>query len=354
MQQAALDVLNQASQSQKQSTPVLVQRNWVLWSLGDLAEMRKGIDQGLARERSADLLIQDGLWKLRSGDPAAARKAIEEALKIDPSDLRALQALSQTYVAQKNAPMALQRVKEYAASQPKSAPVQDFLGMMLMSQGSPAEARKAFAAAKAANPKYVQADLALTQLDVAQGNLNDAKKRLEAILSVNAGNPTAQLWLGIIEEKMGDRSAAMEAYRKVAEANPGSAQALNNLAYLLSEVANKPDEALKYAQEAVQLVPETASILRHAGMDSLPKRSLQRGCPVFGAGGFQQYRKGQRGVEVSLGNGLQQSGGNRARPGHAAGRTEAESESSRGEDRPADDRIVPLKDAAHRGIVTKS
>src|ERR1022692_4615951 len=82
--QAALDLLNQAPQSQRQSTPVLVQRNWVLWSLGDLGEMRKGIDQGLMRERSADLLIQDGLWKLRSGDPAAGRKAIEEALKIDP------------------------------------------------------------------------------------------------------------------------------------------------------------------------------------------------------------------------------------------------------------------------------
>jgi Tfp pilus assembly protein PilF len=254
--QAALDVLNQASQSQKGSTPVLVQRNWVLWSLGQLPEMRKGIDQGLARERSADLLIQDGLWKLRSGDPAAARKAIEEALKIDPSDLRALQALSRTYVAQKNASMAVQKIKEYAASQPKSATVQDFLGMMLMSQGSAAEARAALEAAKAADPKYVQADLSLTQLDAAQGNLNDAKKRLESILSTHTGNPTAQLWLGIIEERMGDRSAAIEAYRKAAEANPGDAEALNNLAYLLSEVSNKPDEALKYAQEAVQLVPE--------------------------------------------------------------------------------------------------
>jgi tetratricopeptide (TPR) repeat protein len=254
--QAALDVLNQAPQSQKQSTPLLVQRNWALWSLGDLADMRKGIDQGLTRERSADLLIQDGVWKLRSGDPAAARKAIEEALKIDPSDLRALQALSQTYVAQKDAATALKKVKEYAASQPKSAAVQDFLGLTLMSHGSQTEARTAFEAAKAADPKYVLADLALTQLDVAQGNINDAKKRLEAILSTNTGNPTAQLWLGIVEEKTGDRSAAMEAYRKAAEANPGSAEALNNLAYLLSEVANKPDEALKYAQQAVQLVPE--------------------------------------------------------------------------------------------------
>jgi len=253
--QAALGVVDQVPQSQKQSTAVLVQRNWVLWSLGELAEMRKGIDQGLTHERSADLLIQDGLWKLRSGDPVAGRKTIEEALKIDPSDLRALQALSQTYVAQKNAHMALQKVKEYAASQ-KSAPVQDFLGLVLMSQGSQTEARTAFEEAKAADPKYVPADLALTQLDVAQGHINDAKKRLEAILSADSGNPTAQLWLGIVQEKTGDRSAAIELYRKAAEANPGNAQALNNLAYLLSEVANKPDEALKYAQEAVQLVPE--------------------------------------------------------------------------------------------------
>jgi len=254
--QPALDVMNQAPQSQKQLTPVLVQRNWVLWTLGDLVDMRKGIDLGLARERSADLLIQDGLWKLRSGDPTGARKSVEDALKIDPSDLRALEALKETYLAQKNAPMALQKVKEYAASQPKSAPVQDFLGLMLLSQGSRAEARTAFAAAIATDPKYVQADLALAQLDAAQGNINAAKKRLETVLATDAGNPTAQLWLGIIQEKTGDRGAAIELYRKVAQANPGSAQALNNLAYLLSEVANKPDEALKYAQEAVELVPE--------------------------------------------------------------------------------------------------
>jgi len=253
---AALDVLDEAPEAQKASTPILVQRNWALWALGDMAEMRKGIDRGLAQQRSADLLIQDGLWKLRANDPSGARAALEQALKIDPSDLRALQVLNQTYQAQKNGPTPLQRVKEYAASQPKSAPVQDFLGVMLMAQGEKAQARSAFAAAKQADPNYVKADLSTVQLDIVDGKLPDARKRLETILSSDKANPTAQLWLGIINEKMGDRGAAIELYRKVAEAQPGSAQALNNLAYLLSEVANKPDEALKYAQEAVHLVPE--------------------------------------------------------------------------------------------------
>jgi Tfp pilus assembly protein PilF len=254
--QAALDVLDGAPQGQKQSIPVLVERNWALWSLGNLAEMRKGIDQGLERARSADLLIQDGLWRLRAGDPARARVAIEEALKIDPADLRALLALRQTYIAQKNAPMALEIVKEFAGKNPKSAPIQHFFGLLLMAHGDVKQAQVAFAAAVAADPGFREADLALVQTDVLQGKADDARKRLKAILSRDEGNPKAQLWLGILEEKLGDRNAAIDLYRKVAQANPDSAQASNNLAYLLAEYGNKPDEALRYAEKAVELVPE--------------------------------------------------------------------------------------------------
>ena len=70
------------------------------------------------------------------------------------------------------------------------------------------------------------------------------------------GNPTARLWLGITEEKLGNPSAAIDLYRKVTQANPNSAEASNNLAYLLAEYGNKPEEALKYAERAVELAPE--------------------------------------------------------------------------------------------------
>jgi tetratricopeptide (TPR) repeat protein len=182
--------------------------------------------------------------------------AIEEALKIDSADLRALQALRQTYLAQKNAPMALQKVKDYAALNPKSAAIQDFLGLLLMVHGDAKQAEAAFTAAKAADPGFVQADLSLVQMDFAQGKVDDARKKLKSILSSDEGNPTARLWLGIMEEKLGDRNTAIELYRKVTESNPDSGEASNNLAYLLADYANKPDEALKYAQKAVQLVPE--------------------------------------------------------------------------------------------------
>jgi Tfp pilus assembly protein PilF len=253
---SALEVLDEAPPHQRRLLRVVIQRNWALWGLGDLGKLRQGIDAGLQVQRAPDLLIQDGLWKLRNGDPAGARKVLEEALKVDPADVRALQVMNQTYIAQKQASGALRRVQDYAAQQPKSAPLQDFLGMMLLATGYRKEARVAFAAAKAADLQYSKADLSLVQLDVTERRLDDARNTLQALVVKDTGNLTAQLWLGNIEEMRGNHAAATDQFRKVVALNPGDAQASNNLAYLLTEYRNQPDEALKYAEKALEIAPE--------------------------------------------------------------------------------------------------
>lgn len=253
---AALDLLDTAPAQQKGLLSLLIERNWALWTLGDMPAMRKGVDQGLAVASTPDLLIQSGLLKLRTGDPAGARSVLEEALKLDPGDLRAMQALSQTYVAEKNSAMALQKVKEYAKQRPKSAAAQDFLGVMLVASGDLQQARTAFEAAKKADPTYTKSDLALVQVDAAESKFEDARKRLESVLAANASNEIARLWLGNIDEALGNHTAAIEHFRKVVQADPDNAQASNNLAYLLAEYGNDADEALKYAEKAVNLRPE--------------------------------------------------------------------------------------------------
>jgi len=252
---AALDLLDSAPEAQKQSTAIITERNWVLWTLGDLVNMRKGIDRGLSQERSTELLIQDGVWKLRAGQSSAARTVLEGALKIDPADVRALRALKQTY-APKEAPIALQKVKEYASQQPKSAPVQDFLGILLMGEGDRAGARVAFAAAKAADAQSSNYDLSLVQLDVLENKFADGEARLTALLSKGDSNPIIRLWLGNLEEIKGNHAAAIEHFQKAVDAQPTNSQALNNLAYLLADYANRPDDALKYATQAQELAPD--------------------------------------------------------------------------------------------------
>lgn len=251
----ALDLLNEAPASQKQLMPIIEERNWAQWSVGNLAEMRKGIDQGLTSQRTPQLLIQDGLYKLRTGDSNGARKALEEALQNDPADVLGLRALSLAYRERKEDGLAIAKVKEYAAREPKSSAVQAFLGEMLANSGDIAGARAAFNAAKTDSQANTLADLNLARLDMVQGKLDDAAHRLEAAADAGPGDSRPRLWLAVMEEKRGQTDKAIQDYRKAVESDPNQAQALNNLAYLLTEHSHNLDEALRYAQRAVELEP---------------------------------------------------------------------------------------------------
>jgi tetratricopeptide (TPR) repeat protein len=254
---AALTVLNQVPQSQRELASVIAQRNWVFWALGDLQEMRKGIDLGLSQQRSTELLLQDGLWKLRQNNTTGARAALEEALKLNPSDIRALDGLRQTYGKQEAE--ALKRVKELAAQQPKSAPVQQFLGTLQIASGERTQARAAFIAAKQADPRMLSSDLSLIQLDILDRKLGDASDKLQA-LAKTSDNLVVRLWLGQVELMKGNHPAALEHFAKVVAAAPDNPAALNNYAYLLADHSNRLDEALKHAEKARSLAPEDLAI----------------------------------------------------------------------------------------------
>ena len=212
--------------------------------------MRKGIDEGLALGRTPEFLVQDGLWKLRTGDTRGARTSLEQALSMNPGDIRALQGLKEAFVLQGQGPQVVEKVREYAQKEKNSAAVQEFFGFILWASGDRSAARQAFADAKVADPKYVSADLAQVQLDVIDQKANDAADKLNKILASNPDNLTARLWLGNIEISRGNLNAAVVHFQKAVELNPENTQALNNYAYLLAEHAGKPDEALKYAQKS--------------------------------------------------------------------------------------------------------
>jgi tetratricopeptide (TPR) repeat protein len=262
---AALDILASAPGDQKKLLSLITQRNWALWSTGALTDMRQGIDEGLARERTPELLLQDAVWKLKAGKPAEARAAVEQVLKLKADDVRALSVLKQSYDDSKQQSLAIEKVKQYAAGQPKSAPVQAFLGRLLMVQGDRAGARAALTAAKAADPKSLIADLSLVQLDALERNWDAAADKLKVLLAADPKNGAAHLWLGNVEVNRGNSKAAVEHFRAAIESNPDDSQALNNLAYLLLQQGGNSDEALKYAQRAQELQPDNADFADTVG-----------------------------------------------------------------------------------------
>jgi tetratricopeptide (TPR) repeat protein len=279
----ALEVLDHAPDSQKSLTAMLLKRNWALWTVGDLAGMRKGIDVGLSRQRSPEFLLQDGLVKLSTGNVSGARSALEEALKLNPADVRAMSALTVAYKKENHDSLALQKVKEYASRQPNSAPVQEFLGVLLMVNGDRQEARTAFNAALAVDPKYVRANMALIQVEVAEGKWDSAEKRLSDLVSSDGTNAVTRRWLGNVKATKGDYKSAIEEYRQAVALDPDNAESLNNLAYLLAEFGNQTNEALKYAQKAKELAPDNPGysdtlgwILYHKGLYPSAVAELER------------------------------------------------------------------------------
>jgi tetratricopeptide (TPR) repeat protein len=257
---SALSLLNETPESQKKSVQVAIQRNWALLAAGDTAELRTEIDRVLAVARVPDVLLQDAALKLNQKDFIGARAPLEEVLKRNPGELRALGLLVRSYAGQKQPAAGLQKVKEYAAQVPKSAPVQVFLGRVLLSSGDAAGARKAFEAAKAAAAGYFPADLALAQLDIAEGKDDTARKSLSALIDRKTGRIEAHLLLASLDSKTGNQAAAIEHYRRVLEIDPRNAVTLNNLAYLLAENMSQPDEALKYAEQAKEIAPASSEV----------------------------------------------------------------------------------------------
>jgi tetratricopeptide (TPR) repeat protein len=257
--QQALEILDQTPEEQKSAIPILVQRNWALLALGRAAEARKEIDLVLSRGKVPEALLQDAALKLSQKDYAGARASAEGVLAQSPQETRALKLLFQTYAAQKQAPIGLQKVREYAAKQPASAVIQQSLGELLLANGDKAGARGAFEAAKKANPAMVGVDLLLANLDMSEGKRDEARRRLSAVVSAHPDNVAAQYLWAQLELADGKSGAAIEHYRKVLVLDEKNVPALNDLAYLLAE-ANQPDEALKYAQQAKEFAPENSAI----------------------------------------------------------------------------------------------
>ena len=261
---AALAVLDskEISDRQKASLPVFVLRISALLETKDYDTARRYVDAALAKVKTPDLLFQDAFLKTNKKDYAGARTSLEAALKMRPEDLRALDLLAKTYVAQNQVAAGTQKIREQAASQPKSARLQKFLGDWLAATGDRAGALQAYTAAKQLDPQFTAADLAMARVYLADNKNDAARQILMRILQTNSVNEEAYVWMGVLEERAGNLDAAITDYRKVLAINSNDVMALNNLAFLLADhgQAQQLDEALKLAQQVRSLVPKSSNV----------------------------------------------------------------------------------------------
>lgn len=251
----ALDLMNAAPQQQRHLLPAIVMRNWALLASGDFEEARKGIEEGLAQSKAPELMLEDAVLKLNQHQVKSGRLALEEVLRKDPDNVRALRALANSYFFGKEESAGIAKVKEYAGQQPSSAPVQGYLGEVLLIAGDRAGARAAFLTSKNADPNFQPADVGLALLDSKEGNLDSARRTLRRLIDGKKPNSLAAVRLAMIEESAHDYPAAIAAFKKALETRTGDWFSLNDLAYCLI-LTGQVDEALKYAQQAKEIAPD--------------------------------------------------------------------------------------------------
>jgi tetratricopeptide (TPR) repeat protein len=256
----ALEVMDETPAAQKNTLPAIVARNWVLMSLGAAEEFRQGVDQAmaLAKPPTTDLLLQKASLMMGQKDYSGARARVQDLLRQNPEDERAWQVLADSYRLQKQPAKALEELQAAAAQHPQSSALHLLLGRWLVASGDHTGARAAFAAAQAANPQSAAVNLALAQLAISEGHPELARSTLTSLLLTAPQNVPARLMLAAIEEKAGDVAAATTQYQAVVGLDRGNLLALNNLAYLAAK--SHPEEALQYAQQAVEYAPENASV----------------------------------------------------------------------------------------------
>jgi len=257
---SALEIMDQTPASQKDNVEVLIERNWALLGMENTIEAREGIDRGLRAVRAPGLLLQDGYLKIKQKDYAGALADADEVLTQDPENEVAARLFLESSVARKELPKAVQKMRELASQRPKSAFLQHQLGRTFVASGDRAEGRKLFEAAIALDPKYSAAGLALAELDAAEKHWDSARQHLNAVIASDSRNITALTMAAGIELAAGDNPAAIAKYRSALDVDGSNVLALNNLAYLILIEGDDPNEALRFAQKAVELAPNDAAV----------------------------------------------------------------------------------------------
>ncbi len=268
--QAALALMDGTPEAQKNSLTTLTARNWALLASNNQTEAAKSIDRALAAQRTPELLLQRGILKATKGDYAGGRADGEEALKLNPNDPAAVNFVAETFVAQKQNQAAINFLHDAEHNNPKSPQMQTRVGQWFERLGEPDQARTALNAARALSSTYTPADLELAALDITEGKIDSARTTLNTVIKQQPQNERAHLMLATAEYNARNKQAALAQFRSVLDLNPDDVPAVNAVAYLMA--SSNPEEALKYAEHAMELAPSDPSVQDTIGWVYYQKR----------------------------------------------------------------------------------
>lgn len=208
-----------------------------------------------------------------TGESGQVQAQMQRILERDPDNALALivEAQSRLYEGKLDeAREYLERVPDEARAHPAFLTAR---GRLAVLADNPKEARDYYRRAFEAAPSS-ESVTRFAAVVYALGDSERAEQLLREWVAEHPDDTDAQKALGDLYVRQGRNAEAGEAYKAVLEQNPGSVEALNNLAWILRE--EKPEEALGYAEHAASLQPEDPRVLDTFGMVLLENGETER------------------------------------------------------------------------------
>jgi tetratricopeptide (TPR) repeat protein len=156
-----------------------------------------------------------GIAYERAGRTAEAREAYEKALRIDASDVRAMNNLANLLVEKElDIPRAKKLLKRVLQLRPNLATGWDNLGWAFYKEKNYGQARKHFKRALDLDPSHASAQYHMGLAHLNDNDLAAAKPYLERAVRLDPANARGSIALGLCLQKMGQRQEAHAAYQQ--------------------------------------------------------------------------------------------------------------------------------------------
>ncbi len=233
-----------------------------------------------AYPKNPQLPLLLGIALLQQKNSAAARAEFDQALKLAPDYLPALEQAVNLDLTEKQYTAAQQRIQQQIGQNTNSAALQMLLANVLVTRGQTNEAETALLKAIELQPDAQQPYLMLAQLYTDANQNQKALADLQAALAKNPKDASALMLMGMTYSVEKDYKNARDAYEKLLVLVPKNAVVLNNLAYIYAENLGDLGKGYQLASQARDQASADPSVA-----DTL---------------GWIQYQRGQYASALSL------------------------------------------------------
>jgi tetratricopeptide (TPR) repeat protein len=282
----AVIAAEEALANQRQDLKARLIRSMGLRGLKKFNEARAELNAILAvAPKDAEAMYQLGDVEQSVGNAKGAEAYYRKAYETNPANPQGLLALAQLAIAQEQPDRALKVIQAEIRKSPERldlrlALVSTAQRLRRLEVATP-ELEWLATKVQPNSMQYAEVEARLAECSLLRKDLQSALTQIEVAYKLTPDNPLVLHNLGLIYDSLGRRKEARQVYEASLRFNNDDGVVLNNLAYLIAENSGDLDQALTFAQQARQKMPNQLGFIDTIGWIYFKKNLPDNALEVF-------------------------------------------------------------------------